>query len=109
MIDFENYERVTRRNEHSHGILKDVDMVDLRERLTFRQTLNVGCALDRLTELEDLIEKGKLIPKYCIVKDYVGYHICVQPTVNMRCRGSYDNKKEAVAKLKELMESDENE
>lgn len=26
MIDFENYERVTRRNEHSHGILKDVDM-----------------------------------------------------------------------------------
>lgn len=61
MIDFENYERVTRRNEHSHGILKDVDMVDLRERLTFRQMLNVGCALERLAELEDLIEKGKLV------------------------------------------------
>ena len=109
MIDFENYERATRRNEHSHGILKDVDMGDLYSNLSKIEQITVEYALDRLAELEDLIEKGKLIPKYCIVKDYVGYHICVQPTVNMRCRGSYDNKQEAVAKLKELMESDENE
>lgn len=109
MIDFENYERVTRRNEHSHGILKDVDMVDLRERLTFRQMLNVGCALERLAELEDLIKKGKLVPKYYIVEDYLGYNLCARTTINMRCRDFYDNKEEAETKLKELLESDENE
>lgn len=106
MIDFENYERVTRRNEHSHCILKDVDMGDLYSNLSKIEQITVEYALDRLAELEDLIEKGKLVPKYCIVEDYLGYNICVQTTINVRCRDFYDNKEEAEKKLKELMESD---
>lgn len=109
MIDFENYERVTRKNEHYHCILKDVDMGDLYSNLSKAEQLNVEYALDRLAELEDLIEKGKLVPKYCIVEDYCGYNLCVQTTINMRCRDFYDNKQEAKAKLKELMESDKSE
>lgn len=108
MIDFENYERVTKKDEWGTA-LKDVDMGDLYSNLSKIEQITVEYALDRLAELEDLIEKGKLTPKYRIVKDYVGYHLCAQPTVNMRCRGFYDNKQEAEAKLKELMESDENE
>lgn len=109
MIDFENYERVTRRNEHSHGILKDVDMVDLRERLTFRQMLNVGCALERLAELEDLIEKGKLVPAFFVVDDKYGFW-----NVGHFDKDCYDfyqcyTKEQAETKLKELLESDENE
>lgn len=91
MIDFENYERVTIKSVGNYTQIKN-------------NVSTLDC-LKRLAELEDLIEKGKLVPKYCIVKDYIGYHLCVQPTVKMRCRGSYDNKQEAVAKLKELMES----
>lgn len=108
MIDFENYERATRRNEHSHGILKDVDMGDLYSNLSKIEQITVEYALDRLAELEDLIEKGKLVPKYCIVNDYVGYHLCALQK-NVRVLYIYEKKQTAEKKLKELMESDEDE
>ena len=95
MIDFENYERVTVKNVGRYTQIKD--------------NVSTFDCLKRLAELEDLIEKGKLVPKYCIVEDYLGYNLCVQTTINVRCRDFYDNKEEAKTKLKELMESDENE
>lgn len=95
MIDFENYERVTVKNVGNYTQIKN-------------NVSTLDC-LKRLAELEDLIEKGKLVPKYCIVKDYLGYNLCARTTINMRCRDFYDNKEEAKTKLKELMESDENE
>lgn len=56
MIDFENYERLTVKNVGKYTQIKDsVSMTD---------------CLKRLAELEELIENGKLVPKYCIVKDY---------------------------------------
>ena len=98
MIDFENYERVTVRGNR------------VNNRIPLEQIKGIMTPLcdvyNRLAELEDLIEKGKLVPKYCIVKDYLGYNLCVQTTINVRCRDFYDNKEEAEKKLKELMESD---
>lgn len=80
MIDFENYERVTVRHEDgSHSFMYDYNAT----------TPPIKTLLDRLAELEDLIEKGKLVPKYCIVNDYVGYHLCAQTTVNMLWRDFY--------------------
>ena len=93
MIDFENYERVTIKSVGNYTQIKN-------------NVSTLDC-LNRLAELEDLIEKGKLVPKYCIVEDYLGYNICVQTTINVRCRDFYDNKEEAEKKLKELMESDD--
>lgn len=95
MIDFENYERVTIKSVGNYTQIKN-------------NVSTLDC-LKRLAELEDLIEKGKLVPKYYIVEDYLGYNLCARTTINMRCRDFYDNKEEAETKLKELMESDENE
>lgn len=95
MIDFENYERVTIKSVGNYTQIKN-------------NVSTLDC-LKRLAELEDLIEKGKLVPKYCIVEDYLGYNLCARTTINMRCRDFYDNKEEAEKKLKELMESDEDE
>lgn len=95
MIDFENYERATIKSVGNYTQIKD--------------KFSTFDCLKRLAELEDLIEKGKLVPKYYIVEDYLGYNLCARTTINMRCRDFYDNKEEAETKLKELLESDENE
>ena len=101
MIDFENYERATVRGNR------------VNSRISLQQIKGIMTPLcdvyNRLAELEDLIEKGKLVPKYYIVEDYLGYNLCARTTINMRCRDFYDTKEEAETKLKELMESDENE
>ena len=107
MIDFENYTRTTRRNEHSHTILKDVDMDDLYSNLSKIEQINVEYALDRLAELEDLIEKGKLVPMYSIEQDkpygfwIIGFY--KKDYFSFVC----STKQEAETKVKELMESDE--
>lgn len=99
MIDFENYERVTVRHEDgSHSFMYDYNAT----------TPPIKTLLDRLAELEDLIEKGKLVPKYCIINDYVGYHLCALQK-NVRVLYIYEKKQTAEKKLKELMESDEDE
>lgn len=91
MIDFENYERVTIKSVGNYTQIKN-------------NVSTLDC-LKRLAELEDLIEKGKLIPKYCIVKDYIGYHLCTLNTTYMRDLDFYEKKHTAKTKLKELMES----
>ena len=94
MIDFENYERATIKSVGNYTQIKN-------------NVSTLDC-LKRLAELEDLIEKGKLVPKYCIVEDYVGYHLCALQK-NVRVLYIYEKKQTAETKLKELMESDENE
>ena len=100
MIDFENYERVTVRGNR------------VNNRIPLEQIKGIMTPLcdvyNRLAELEDLIEKGKLVPKYCIVEDYVGYHLCALQK-NVRVLYVYEKKQTAEKKLKELMESDEDE
>lgn len=97
MIDFENYERVTVRGNR------------VNNRIPLEQIKGIMTPLcdvyNRLAELEDLIEKGKLVPKYCIVEDYVGYHLCALQK-NVRVLYIYEKKQTAEKKLKELMESD---
>ena len=91
MIDFENYERATIKSVGNYTQIKN-------------NVSTLDC-LKRLAELEDLIEKGKLVPKYCIVEDYVGYHLCALQK-NVRVLYIYEKKQTAETKLKELMESD---
>ena len=97
MIDFENYERVTVRGNR------------VNNRIPLEQIKGIMTPLcdvyNRLAELEDLIEKGKLVPKYCIINDYVGYHLCALQK-NVRVLYIYEKKQTAEKKLKELMESD---
>lgn len=97
MIDFENYERVTVRGNR------------VNNRIPLEQIKGIMTPLcdvyNRLAELEDLIEKDKLVPKYCIVEDYVGYHLCALQK-NVRVLYIYEKKQTAKTKLKELMESD---
>lgn len=100
MIDFENYERVTVRGNR------------VNNRIPLEQIKGIMTPLcdvyNRLAELEDLIEKGKLVPKYCIINDYVGYHLCALQK-NVRVLYIYEKKQTAEKKLKELMESDKDE
>lgn len=108
MIDFENYERVTGKDEWG-TVLKDVNMGDLYSNLSKIDQISVDYALDRLAELEDLIEKGKLVPMYSIKQDkpygfwIIGFY--KKDYFSFVC----STKQEAEAKLKEFLESDENE
>lgn len=107
MIDFENYERVTVRNEQNKNVLKDVDMGDLYSNLSKIEQISVEYALDRLAELEDLIEKGRLVPMYSIEQDkpygfwLIGFY--KKDYFSFVC----STKEEAKAKLKKLMESED--
>lgn len=99
MIDFENYERVTVRHEDgSHSFIYDYNAT----------TPPIKTLLDRLAELEDLIEKGKLVPMYSIEQDkpygfwIIGFY--KKNYFSFVC----STKQEAEKKLKELMESDKN-
>lgn len=93
MIDFENYERVTVKNVGNYTQIKD--------------KFSTFDCLKRLAELEDLIEKGKLVPMYSIKQDkpYGFWIICFykKDYFSFVC----STKQEAEAKLKELMESKE--
>ncbi len=101
MIDFENYERVTVKGNR------------VNSRISLQQIKGVMTPLcdlyNRLAELEDLIEKGKLVPMYSIEQDnpygfwIIGFY--KKDYFSFVC----STKQEAEAKLKELMESDENE
>lgn len=104
MIDFENYERVTKKDEWGTA-LKDVNMDDLYSNLSKIEQITVEYALDRLAELEDLIEKNKLVPKYFIIKNLDFWHLGY---FHKNCYDfhQYRTKEEAETKLKELMESD---
>lgn len=92
MIDFENYERLTVKNIGKYTQIKDsASMTD---------------CLKRLAELEELIENGKLVPKYCIVKDSLYSYLCVHLLINAPDCDYYENEEEAKQKLKELLEYD---
>lgn len=101
MIDLENYERVTVRGNR------------VNNRIPLEQIKGIMTPLcdvyNRLAELEDLIEKGKLVPMYSIEQDkpygfwIIGFY--KKDYFSFVC----STKQEAETKLKELMESDENE
>lgn len=101
MIDFENYERVTVKGNR------------VNNRIPLEQIKGIMTPLcdvyNRLAELEDLIEKGRLVPMYSIEQDkpygfwIIGFY--KKDYFSFVC----STKEEAEAKLKELMESDENE
>ncbi len=107
MIDFENYERVTGKDEWG-TVLKDVNMGDLCSNLSKIDQISVEYALDRLAELEDLIEQKRLLPAFFVTKTTYGFWTIGSYTKEYYCYG-FDTKQEAEKKLKELMESDENE
>ena len=94
MIDFENYERVTIKSVGNYTQIKN-------------NVSTLDC-LKRLAELEDLIEKGKLVPTFFVTKSAYHQWLIGTFSTEVYCYG-FDTKEEAKAKLKELMESDENE
>lgn len=107
MIDFENYERVTGKDEWG-TVLKDVNMDDLYSNLSKIDQISVDYALDRLAELEDLIEQKRLLPAFFVTKTAYGFWTIGTFTKEYYLY-SFDTKEEAEAKLKEFLESDENE
>ena len=104
MIDLENYERVTKKDKWGIA-LKDVDMGDLYSNLSKIEQITVEYALDRLAELEDLIEQKRLLPAFFVTKTTYGFWTIVSYTKEYYCYG-FDTKQEAETKLKELMESE---
>ena len=108
MIDFENYERVTKKDKWGIA-LKDIDMGDLYSNLSKIEQITVEYALDRLAELEDLIEKKQLIPNCIIIKGDLGewyvLHFNSSFFNTYQCR----TRQEAEMKKEELMESDKDE
>lgn len=67
---------------------------------------NEYCTLyNRLAELEDKIEKGLLVPKYSILKDwqYGDWCVCELDDSNL-ILAQYKTEEEAKARLKELQE-----
>lgn len=99
MIDFENYERVTVKDNR------------VNNRIPLEQISGVMTPLcdlyNRLAELEDLIEKKKLIPNCLIIKGDSGEWYV------LHFNGSFFNayqcrtRQEAEMKKEELMESEE--
>lgn len=99
MIDFENYERVTIRHEDgSHSFMYDYNAT----------TPPIKTLLDRLAELEDLIEQKRLLPTFFVTKTTYGFWTIGTFTKEYYMY-SFDTKEEAEKQLKELMESVENE
>lgn len=58
----------------------------------------------RLTELEDKIENGTLVPKYLIVESCGTYCVCSVDTENLPIIDTYETEKEAQKKLEKLYE-----
>lgn len=93
MIDFENYERVTVKNVGNYTQIKD--------------NVSTFDCLKRLAELEDLIEKKRLIPNCLIIKGDSGEWYV------LHFNGSFFNayqcrtRQEAEMKKEELMEREE--
>lgn len=93
MIDFKNYKRLTGQ--------KWSDKIDLKQEYGYSHIYK------RLYELEDKIEKGLLVPRYSILKDWLYEWWCVcevdeQSRIIAQCK----TEEEAKQKLKELTESD---
>lgn len=93
MIDFKNYERLTGQ--------KWSDKIDLKQEYGYSHIYK------RLYELEDKIEKGLLVPRYSVQKDwqYGDWCVCELDDINL-ILAQYKTEEEAKQKLKELTESD---
>lgn len=95
------YKRLTERYVEEEG-----DFFKKGTRLTLKNAPNEEI-LERLAELEDKIEKGLLVPRYTILKDwqYGWWCVCELADSNLilaQCK----TEEEAKQKLKELTESD---
>ena len=56
-----DYQRITKKDENGKVFINEVDMGDLYSGLSGAEQMQVEIALDRLAELEDQIEDGKLV------------------------------------------------
>lgn len=116
MIDFKNYERLTNKNHDEYDPEYDFccDCEYFGEPCGCNRPNgtcgNYDCFLEtynRLAELEDKIEKGLLVPRYSILKEWQYEWWCVcevdeQSRIIAQCK----TEEEAKQKLKELTESD---
>lgn len=93
MIDFKNYKRLTRQ--------KWSDKIDLKQEYGYSHIYK------RLYELEDKIEKGLLVPRYSVQKDWQYGEWCVcELDDSSLILAQYKTEEEARQKLKELTECD---
>ena len=102
MIDFKDYERLTKKGfRYDNFYITDNSSRRVKDFSEFASMYN------RLAELEDKIEKGLLIPRYFILKDwqYGDWCVCELDDSNL-ILAQYKTEEEAKQKLKELTERD---
>lgn len=83
------YERLTKKG----GYTKELDL---------KQELGYSYIYNRLSELEDKIEKGTLVPKYSIVDCGDTYCVCTVDTNNLLVIDEYETEAEAEKMLEEI-------
>lgn len=102
MIDFKNYKRLTKKGfRYENFYITDNSSRRVKDFSEFVSMYN------RLAELEDKIEKGLIVPRYSILKDwqYGDWNVCELDDSNL-ILAQYKTEEEAKQKLKELTESD---
>ena len=83
------YGRLTKKG----GYTKELDL---------KQELGYSYIYNRLSELEDKIEKGTLVPKYSIVDCGDTYCVCTVDTNNLLVIDEYETEAEAEKRLEEI-------
>lgn len=83
------YGRLTKKG----GYTKELDL---------KQELGYSYIYNRLSELEDKIENGTLVPKYSIVDCGDTYCVCTVDTNNLFVIDEYETKAEAEKRLEEI-------
>ena len=83
------YGRLTKKG----GYTKELDL---------KQELGYSYIYNRLSELEDKIEKGTLVPKYSIVDCGDTYCVCTVDINNLLVIDEYETEAEAEKRLEEI-------
>ena len=83
------YGRLTKKG----GYTKELDL---------KQELGYSYIYNRLSELEDKIEAGTLVPKYSIVDCGDTYCVCTVDTNNLLVIDEYETEAEAEKRLEEI-------
>lgn len=102
MIDFENYERLTKKGfRYENFYITDNSSRRVKDFSEFASMYN------RLAELEDKIEKRLLVSRYSVQEDwqYGEWCVCELDDSNL-ILAQYKTEEEARQKLKELTERD---
>ena len=102
MIDFENYERLTKKEfRYENFYITDNSSRRVKDFSEFASMYN------RFAELEDKIKKGLLVSRYSVQEDWqYGWWCLCEVDESSLILAQYKTEEEAKQKLKELTECD---